>query len=120
MTPPASLTISSATAGGQPTAVSDQSARYSVTAATGQMKISGKLLVAPPAGVTITITLSAPTGAVSLGTVVLSNSDQPLVRYIPVGQYSNMSVTFTLSASVSAGVVPYSASDVILTLSADP
>ncbi|HXT13990.1 MAG TPA: hypothetical protein VN706_00070 [Gemmatimonadaceae bacterium] len=120
MTAPGPLTIVSAPAGSNPTSVTDQSARYSVTVVSGRMRITARLDNPPPAGVTMTISLTAPAGAVSLGTVTLTSSDQNVVRYIPVGQYPGLTVTLSLAATVTAGAVGYHASNVILTLSDDP
>jgi hypothetical protein len=120
LTPPASLAVSTATAGSQPTGQSDNTARYSVTVASGRKKITAELDAPLPTGVTLMICLSAPSGAVSVGSVALGTSARDVVRYISVGQYSGLPVTITLTASVLAGVVPYNASHVVLTLVDDP
>lgn len=117
---PGPLVISSATAGSQPASRTDQTARYSVTVGSGRMKITGYIDSPLPPGVTLTITLAAPTGAASSGSVTLSETPQDLVRYIEVGQYTNLTVTLTLSANVDAGVVSYTPKGVVLTLVTDP
>lgn len=117
---PGALSISTATTGSQPTSRSDQTARYSVTAASGRMKITGYADTPLPPGVTLQISLVAPSGAVSLGSVTLTGTAQDLVRYIPAGTYTNLTITFSLSATVAAGVVPYNTSQVVLTLADDP
>ncbi|MGH7617016.1 MAG: hypothetical protein ACREPM_07310 [Gemmatimonadaceae bacterium] len=120
LTAPGPLVISTATAGGQPVAQTDQTARYSVTAGSGRLKITGYVDSPLPSGVTLTITLAAPTGAASAGPVVLTTTAKDLVRYIEVGQYNSLTVTLTLSANVTAGVVPYAPKGVVLTLATDP
>jgi hypothetical protein len=117
---PGPLIISSATAGNQPVSRTDQTATYSVTVGSGRMKITGYIDSALPSGVTLSITLAAPTGAASAGSVVLSDTPQELVRYIEVGTYTNLTVTLTLSATVNAGVVAYTPKGVVLTLVTDP
>ena len=119
VTSPSTLTISSATAGSQPNSHT-QTAQYSVTVAGTRMKITGYADTPLPAGVTLTISLVAPSGAVSLGTVTLTTSAQDLVRYIPAGTYTSLTVTYTLSATVSAGVVSSNSNHVVLTLADDP
>jgi hypothetical protein len=114
------LTISVATPGGQPVTSTNSTGKYSVQAVSGRMKVSAQLDTPLPSGVTLTITLAAPSGAVSLGATALSTSSHDVVRYIPVGDYANLSVTLALSSSVTAGVVPFSTSHIILTLVDDP
>jgi hypothetical protein len=114
------LTISVATPGGQPVSSTNSTGKYSVHAVSGRMKVTAQLDTPLPSGVTLTITLSAPSGAVSLGSTVLSTSSQNVVRYVPVGDYTNLAVNLELSSSVTAGVVPYNTSHIILTLVDDP
>jgi hypothetical protein len=117
---PGPLTIIDAVPGGQPRAQTDQAARYSVNVTTGRMKIAGQLDTPLPPGVTLTIQLSAPSGATSVGAVALGTSPQDLVRFISPGQRAGLPVTLVLSASITAGVIPYTASHVVLTLVDDP
>jgi hypothetical protein len=119
MSAPGPLIIASAVAGGQPLSPS-QSAHYSVTVATGRMKITGHVDSPLPPGVTLTISLAAPSGAASVGSVDLSQTPTDLVRFIEVGQYTNLTVTLTLSANVTAGVVSYTPKGIVLTLVSDP
>ena len=114
------LTISVATPGGQPVSSTNNTGKYSVNAVSGRMKVTAQLDSPLPSGVTLTITLSAPSGAVSLGATALSTSSQNVVRYIPVGDYTNLSVNLQLSSSVTAGVVPPNTSHITLTLVDDP
>ncbi|MEP6619078.1 MAG: hypothetical protein ABJE47_07185 [bacterium] len=106
--------------GAQPSALTDQTARYSVTVASGRMKIAGQLDTPLPSGVTIKIQLAAPSGATSMGSVVLTDTPQDLVRFIPPGQRTGLPVTLILTATVTAGIVSYAASHVVLTLVDDP
>jgi hypothetical protein len=119
ITAPSSLTVATATAGGQPDGQST-SASYSVTVIGTRTKITAQLDSPLPQGVTLSVSFSAPAGAVSAGPVSLTTASRDVVRYIPIGQYTGLSVTINLSASVSAGVVPFNASHVVLTLVDDP
>ncbi|MDB4873759.1 MAG: hypothetical protein JWM41_205 [Gemmatimonadetes bacterium] len=119
VTSPSALSISAATAGGQPVGQST-TASYSVTVVGGRKKITAQLEAPLPPGVTLTISLAAPSGAVSLGSATLSTSSRDMVRYIAIGQYTSLTVTLSLNASVSAGVVPFNYSHVVLTLVDDP
>jgi hypothetical protein len=113
------LTISVATPGGQPVP-SSSTGRYSVNVVSGRVKITAQLDTPLPSGVTLTVTLTAPTGGISLGGVVLGTSSQDVVRYIPIGEYPSLSLSLALNSSVSAGVVPYNTSHIVLTLVDDP
>jgi hypothetical protein len=113
------LTISVATPGGQP-ASSSSAGTYSVHASSGRVKVTAQLDTPMPAGVTLTLSLAAPAGSVGLGPTVLTTSSQNVVRFIPIGDYNGLSVSLQLSSSVTAGVVPYNTSHVLLTLVDDP
>jgi hypothetical protein len=114
------LTISTATPGGQPIGTTNNTGKYSVTAVSGRVKVTAQLDTPLPSGVTLTITLAAPIGAVSMGGVTLNTTAQDVVRFVPIGDYSNLSVNLALSSSVGAGVVPFNTSHITLTLVDDP
>lgn len=101
---PATLIVGTAIAGEQPLPAVDGSTVYSVTATLGQ-KITAYIDQAMPPGVTLEITLAAPAGALSVGPVVLTTVPQDLVRLLPEGTASGLSISYTLRATVSAGVV---------------
>jgi hypothetical protein len=110
---PGALTITSAAAPGaglQP--ASDASTTYSITTTAPNQKIVAHVNANLPAGVTLKLELAAPAGASSAGPVSLTTSDTEVVGAIPVaGTYPGLTITYTLSANVSAGVVattPYS------------
>jgi hypothetical protein len=114
------LTISAALPGGQPIGSTNNTGKYSVNVVSGRMKVTAQLDAPLPPGVTLTITLAAPSGAVSLGGVALNTIAQDVVRYVAIGDYSNLSVNLALSSSVAAGVVPFNTSHITLTLVDDP
>lgn len=101
---PPPLIIGTAIAGGEPVPAADGSTVYTVTAANGE-KITAWIDEPLPAGVTLELSLTAPTGAVSVGTVVLTTTPQDMVRSIPAGTHSGLMVRYTLRTSVAAGVV---------------
>ena len=114
---PAALTVTSALAGSQPTPVS-ASTNYTVTTpnANRTYKITAQLNQAMPAGVTLSATLVAPTGGTSLGAVALDATARDVVTGILKGTNATQTITYQLSALVSAGVVSSSSRTVTLTI----
>jgi hypothetical protein len=102
-----SLVVNAAVAGSGPTTVSKSNARYRVKVASGTTKqLKASLSSAMPAGVIMTISLAAPSGAVSAGTVTLTTTPQTVVTNITNTSFSsNLAITYTLSATTAAGVV---------------
>lgn len=116
---PASLIVTNAIAGAQPTAVS-ASTNYTITTpnqGNRTYKITAQLSGAMPAGLTLTATLAAPTaGGTSAGAVVLDATARDVVTAIPNKVTATQSITYQLSATVSAGVVASSTRTVTLTI----
>lgn len=103
---PSAFTINSATAGQQPNSVTNSSTTYSVTTLNTVRSINGKLSANMPTGVTLTVSLAAPTGATSLGAVSMTSVAQNLITGIPKNTTSTGKVvTYTLSATVNAAKV---------------
>jgi polyisoprenoid-binding protein YceI len=114
---PPALVVSTAVAGAQPLAVTDATTSYTTSALLLQKKkITGQLNANMPAGVTLTIALVAPSGATSNGTVTLDNTPRDLVVNISNLIPATYPITYVLSATVSAGVIPSSSRTVTLTL----
>lgn len=114
---PPALVVSTAVAGAQPVAVTDASTTYTTSALfLATKKITGQLNANMPAGVTLTIALVAPSGATSNGTVTLDNTPRDLVVNISNLIPATNPITYVLSATVSAGVIPSSSRTVTLTL----
>jgi hypothetical protein len=115
---PGSLIINAAVAGNAPTTVSTATATYRVKVASGTTKrITAALSSAMPGGVTMTIALVAPSGAASAGTVTLSTTPQTVVTNITNSSFSsNLTITYTLSATSAAGVLASSNRTVTLTV----
>jgi len=120
---PPLMSISTATAGLAPNAVFDNSTTYTVGAGGGgsQVTIMAHLATPMPAGVTLTVSLAAPGGgATSLGPVVLSTAPQSVVTGVHGGSVKTQSISYQLSATAAAGVVPVQSRSVVFTLVVTP
>ena len=114
---PATMTISTIPSAGQgPTAVVDASTSYRVTALLQPQKITASLNAPMPVGVTLTAQFDAPLGAMSNGAVALDATTRDLVTNISNVLNSRNAITYTLSATVAAGVIPLQSRTVLLTL----
>jgi hypothetical protein len=113
-----SLTVSAATAGSAPTAASDSSTSYAITTNESSRKITGALNTAMPTGVSLSASLAAPVGATSAGPVALTGTAQDLVTGISTLNESGKTITYNLSATSAAGVVPSASKTVTLTVTA--
>ncbi len=113
---PGNLIVNSATAGSQPDAVSDNSTSYAITTNETTKKITGAIDTNMPANTTLQINLTAPTGGTSAGNVTLTTTAADLVTSISQVAESGLTITYTFSATVSAGVVTSTSRTVTLTL----
>lgn len=119
---PGTLVVNTAIAGQPPTSDTDALTTYTVRAANRQqpLKITGRLNAAMPPGVTLTVNMAPPGGAVANGTVTLDATTRDLVGDITNTNAQTRSITYTLSATAAAGVVPPQSRTVTLTLTAWP
>lgn len=99
-----SLTVSTATAGSNPTSASDASATWAVTTNQTNAKITASINSNMPAGLTLSVVLNAPTGSTSFGGS-LSTTSVDLVTGITKLAQGALGVTYTLDATAAAGVV---------------
>lgn len=99
-----SLVINGATAGSALTSAT-ASGTYSVTTNGTNRKITASIDTDMPTGLTLTVTLGAPTGGTSTGAVELSTVDQDVVTGITEVNESGLSISYGLSAALTAGVV---------------
>jgi hypothetical protein len=115
---PGLLVINSAIAGNAPTPQSTSTAQYRVKVANGTTKQIKASISSPlPAGVTLTMTVDAPSGATSTGPVTLTTTPQTVVTNLTGNGFSsNLTVTYSLSATTAAGVVAASNTTVTLTM----
>jgi hypothetical protein len=118
---PATLRISVAVPGFDPAAVTGAQT-YTVKAAKANkpQKVSASLNTAMPTGVTLTVELTAPTGATSNGPVALDATVRDLVGNITNLTVETETITYTLSATAAAGVVPFSSRTITFTIAAWP
>jgi len=112
-----SLVISAGTAGSAPTSVT-ANASYAVTTNETGRKITAALSSGLPDGVTLSVSLAAPSGASSAGTVSLGTTAKDVVTGIGGVSASGLSVTYTLSATAAAGVVASDSRTVTYTITA--
>ncbi len=112
---PASLTVIAATPGSQPDEVTNALTTYNITT-NETKKITGQLNANMPADVTLKITLQAPAGGTSIEDVSLTNVAKDLVTGITQVAEADRTITYKLSALVTAGVVASDTRTVTLTI----
>ena len=113
---PAALTISTATAGSEPDDATDSTTTYAITTNATGKKITGAIDSAMPADVTLRVNLAAPTGGSSAGATALSTTAADLVTGVTKVAEGSKTITYTLSATVAAGVVASATRTVTLTM----
>lgn len=99
-----SLVINTATAGSAPTSAT-ANATYAVTTNETNRKITAEIDSDMPTGLTLTVSLAAPSGGTSAGAVSLSTTAHDVVTGIATQNASGLSVSYSLSATSAAGVV---------------
>jgi hypothetical protein len=118
---PATMRITTAVAGAQPNSVIDASTTYSSDGKQNNRHIVAQLNAPMPTGVTLMVTLDVPAGATSVPNVVLGTTAQTVAINIDqVKKGFTNQITYTLSATPAAGVVPLQSRQVTLTLIAMP
>ncbi len=113
-----SLVIGQALAGTGLTSAS-ATASYALTTNQSGMKITAQLGAALPAHVTLSVSLEAPSGGTSAGTVALSDAvAKDVVTGVSMVNESGLEVAYKLAAGVDAGVVPAGTVQVMYTVTA--
>ena len=97
---PAPLVIASATAGSAPTSVTAGSS-YAITTNEANKKITASIDQALPAGVQLGVALAAPSGAASVGEVVLTTAPADVVTGISAISAASLTITYRLSATAT-------------------
>lgn len=110
------LTISTATAGAQPNAVTGSTAFSTTLAFSGQMRVNASLNLNMPANTTITVRVSAPSGGTSLGNVILDTTPRDVVIAATPVFFTNVTLLYTFTGTVAAGVLPITMRTVTFTL----
>jgi len=114
---PGMLTVGSAPPGSPLDPASDASTTYTVTTTAAGQRIVARLDTPLPSGVTLTVSLTPPSGAANEGEITLSTVDQTVVGSIPAaGTYSGLAITYRLAAVTAAGPVPTTVRSVVLTV----
>ncbi len=113
---PGNLAVTTATAGSQPDQDTDNSTSWAVTTNGTNKKMTGDIDSNMPSDVTLEINLVAPTGGSSSGDVSLSTTAGDVVTSITQVAESGLTVTYSLSATVTAGTVAQDTRTVTLTL----
>jgi hypothetical protein len=116
---PGKLMVNSATAGSEPNDTTDNSTTWAITTNQTARKITGSINSNMPTNVTLEINLEAPSGGSGAGDISLSTSDADLVTSIETVAESGLTITYTLSATVAAGVVAEAQKTVTLTLTTE-
>jgi hypothetical protein len=117
---PATMKVSTAIPGAGLTPVTDASTKYTlIELASGHHEITAEINTAMPAGVTLTVDLAAPSGATSVGPVALGIAAHPVVTNISTA-FASSTITYQLSATPAAGVVPAQSRTVTFTIVATP
>jgi hypothetical protein len=98
---PAPLVISSATAGSAPTSVTAGGSSYAITTNEANKKITASIDQALPAGMQLEVLLAAPTGAASVGEVVLTTAPADVVTGISAISAASLAITYRLSATAT-------------------
>jgi hypothetical protein len=114
---PAAMTINAAVAGQPPTAVTQASA-YDITTncAANSKRITAVLSGAMPSGVTLELNPTAPTGGIGGAYVTLTAAAANIVTAVDAVSEDSIAMTYRLSATAAAGVVPSDTRTVTVTL----
>jgi hypothetical protein len=114
------LRITTATAGSQPIAVTGSTSYSATLVFGGQMKVNARLDVNMPANTSVTVKLTAPSGGTSLGNVTLDTTPRDVVIAALPAFFTNVTILYTFSGTVLAGVLPVTTRTVTFTLLAYP
>jgi hypothetical protein len=110
------LTVTTAAAGAAPSSVTNATATWAVTTNQSNAKITARIPTIMPAGVTLSSSLAAPTGATSAGFKPLTTVNVDLVTGITKVAQGALAVTYRIDATAAAGVVTAQARTVTYTI----
>lgn len=102
---PGPLNVTAATAGNQPTSATDSSTTYAVTTNNTSRIVTGSVATSMPTGTSLSVNLVAPSGGSSAGAVDLTTTAQSLVTGISNVAQGSLTITYILTATVSAAQV---------------
>lgn len=115
---PGTLSITAAVAGSNPTSATDSTTTYNVTTNNTSRHIYAVLSSTMPSGVTLYITMIAPSGATSAGAIAVSTTSIALVSGVKQLYASSLTITYTLNATASAAQVSSASNTVTYTIGA--
>ena len=101
-----SLAITTATAGTGLTSATASGSTYAITTNESNQKITASLSQAMPDGVTLEVSLTAPSGASSAGSVQLGTSSADLVTGITATAASSLPIVYRLNAGTQVQLGP--------------
>ena len=117
---PDPLAITTAGPGQAPNAAIGSGGTYSVVVTAANQKVTAQIDTPMPAGTTLRITLTAPSGAVSMGAVSLDTSPKDIVVGMQVGTFDHLAISYRLESTVNSGVVTPTSRSVTLKIVAGP
>jgi hypothetical protein len=100
------LAVTTAIAGSQPAPVIGNSSYTGTVIFLGQMRVVCSLNANMPAGTTLAVRLTAPSGGTSLGDVILDVTPRDLVIAATTVFFTNVTIRYTFTPTVAAGVLP--------------
>ena len=114
---PSQLIITNEARGSNPTSISDENTKYSLSTNVGNMKIVASINDRMPAGTKLLIKLASSKGA-SAGSVDLSNAMAPVnvVTGISTGCETDQTISYTFTANADVTEIPATSRMVTLTL----
>lgn len=118
---PGTMNVTAASAGVDPTPVTDATTTYSITTNETNKKITGQITAggAMPAGTWLSVTLQAPPGATSAGEVdLLAASAVDLVTGITKCLGPTKTITYELGATAAAGTLTSTSKTITFTIAA--
>jgi len=97
--------------------VSNATTTYTIKAKNSACGVTAQLSVAMPTGVTLTVTFAACGGGTSYGPIALSTTAQAVVHGVSTSGNGTCggAITYQVSATAAAGVVPLQTRTVTLT-----
>ncbi len=114
---PTPLSASLASAGSDPSDVTEESTFYSLTTNGCSEKVVVCINAPMPTGTGLCVTVTAPNGATSVGCIDLDGSNQNVVTGITQVSQSNLQISYILQTTAAAGIITSTTRTVTFTLS---
>ena len=114
------MTVTTAVAGSQPAPRTATSFYSNTLTFAGQQKVTGRLDANMPANTTLSVKLTAPSGGTSLGNVNLDVTTRDLVIAATPVFFTNVTILYTFTPTVAAGVIATATRTATYTLATYP